>query len=55
MAHLMWVGPQMAINSHAFHLLKYTKKLRARKERSEKRGVRDFSKKSMKNISVVFF
>jgi hypothetical protein len=36
MAHLMWVGPHMAINSRAFHLLKHTKSLRAREERFEK-------------------
>jgi hypothetical protein len=36
MAHLMWVGPHMAINSRAFHLHKHTKSLRAREERFEK-------------------
>jgi hypothetical protein len=34
MAHLMWVGPQMAINSHAFHLLKHTKKSESKRRKA---------------------
>jgi hypothetical protein len=59
MAHLMWVGPHMAINSRAFHLLKHTKSLRAREERFEKKKKKSsfkfFKEESTKNISIVFF
>jgi hypothetical protein len=55
MAHLMWAGPQMAINSRAFHLLKHTKRLRAREERFEKKRESYFKEESTENTSVVFF
>jgi hypothetical protein len=55
MAHLMWAGPQMAINSHAFHLLKHTKRLRAREEMFEKKRESYFKEESTKNTNVVFF
>jgi hypothetical protein len=53
MTHLMWTGPQMAINSRVFHLLKH-QSLRAREERLEKRE-RVFSRREYKKYKCSIF